>query len=266
MIGQNNIKQKLISLYEQNKLPKVIIINGPKGSGKKELVKWFSQNSNIPFKLFENKIDDVRSAIETSLNEYTPNLYVFNNIEQLGASQNKASQNALLKFLEEPPVNIYVFLLCKDKSLLLPTILNRGIVLDLENYTKEELQNFNDNELALSVFNTPGDLIKSKEIDIEKLVADTNKIIDLLDKARISNALTLSKYIKIKDEDEGYDLDLFIKSLKYCFVQKYKENKSERLRQMFNTFYNALNHVKINPKYFMDNFVINNYREIQSWI
>ncbi|WP_300924664.1 hypothetical protein [uncultured Clostridium sp.] len=265
MIGQENIKEKLISLYNQNKLPKVIIINGARGYGKKELIKWFSETTNIPYKLFENKIEDIKKALDCAMNEFTISFYVFNSIEQMNATQNKTSQNALLKFLEEPPQNAYIFLLCRDKSLLLPTILSRAITIDLESYSREQLKNFGDNELALNIFNCPGDLIKSKNLDVEKLVQDTNKIIDLLDKASVSNALNLSKYIKIKEEDDGYDLDLFIKALKFSFVQKYKENKNERLKQMFDTFYKSLNHLKINNKYFMDNFVINNYREIKGW-
>lgn len=271
MIGQIEVKNKLINLYNENKLPKVIILSAPEGFGKKEFIKWFANTLDIPYKIFNNSIDDIREAIEMSQNQFTTQIYAFDSIEQNNATQNKVAQNSILKLLEEPPLNVFIFLLCKDSNLLLSTVKSRGIEVKLTGYTREELSNFNSNALALDIFNCPKDLIDSKDIDIEDLVNNVNKIVDKLDIASISNALKLNSYVKIKNKDgeydkkDGYDINLFIKALRYSFFKKYKETKDEKIRLKFNLLQKALNHLKSNSKYFMDTFIISNYKEVKQW-
>mgnify|MGYP003300407088 CR=1 FL=1 len=205
MIGQENIKTRFKYLIEQNRLPKVTIINAPKGYGKKEFIKWLSYESNIPYKLYGNKIDEVRKAIEDSQNEFTIQFYVFEGLEQNNGTQNKNAQNAILKFLEEPPQNAFIILLCNDYKYLLPTLQNRGIRVDFEGYSKEELHYFTTNELALKIYQSPSDLIKVNEINLDELLTVTNKIIDKLDLAGICNALNLNTYVKYKDAEGKYN-------------------------------------------------------------
>ena len=100
MIGQEDIKRQLLQRLYNNILPQVIIIVGEEGYGKKTLVKWFSQETNIPYTMFNNSIDSVREAINLSIQESTKQFYVFENIED-----NRATQNAILKLLEDSPIN-----------------------------------------------------------------------------------------------------------------------------------------------------------------
>lgn len=266
MIGQENLKKKFMELIKENKLPKVNILIGSRGCGKKEFIKWLSEQTSTSYKLFGNKIEDVKSAIETSLNEYTNQFYVFESIEKQNGTMNKPVQNAILKFLEEPPKNVVIFLLCQEEDLLLTTVHNRGIITKFEGYKREELEYFTSNKLALELFNCPGDIITYKDANLEELVSITGKIIDKLDIANISNALKLNSYVKTKYANEdGYEIDLFIKALKYSFYLKYKETKDENIRRKFYVFLDALNQVKVNEAFFMNTFIINNYKEIKQW-
>ena len=252
MIGQENIKQQFKYWIQENKLPKVIILNAP-------------------YKLYGNKIDEVRKAIEDSQNEFTLQFYVFEGLEQSNATQNKGAQNAILKFLEEPPQNAHIILLCNDYKYLLTTIQNRGIKVDFEGYSKQELSYFNSDETALNIYKSPEELLNIKQINLNELLEVTNKIIDKLDLAGICNAINLNNYVRYKDnegkynKEEGYDLDLFVKALRYNFVQKYKGQNDPIIRRKFNTLQESLNHLKVNCKYFMDNFIINNYMENKAW-
>lgn len=265
MIGQEKLKNLCLNLFKENKLSKTIILNAPKGYGKKEFIKWFSQETNIPYKIFSNKIDDIREAINCSLNEYTLQIYAFEDLTSI------LSQNAILKFLEEPPKNVYIFLLTNDLHNLLTTIQNRGIILNFEPYTREELSTFNTDQLALDIFSNPKDLIAVKALGLKDLYDITNKIIDKLDIAGISNALKLNTYIKYKDssgnynKEDGYDIDLFLKVLKYNFLMKYKDNLNDVVLRKYNTFESSLKHLKVNQKYLLDNFLIKNYMENKKW-
>ena len=266
MIGQENIKNKLLNLYLSNKLPSVIILNAQEGYGKKEFIKWFSESTKIPYRLFTKTkdktiidLEQVQEAMNDSINEYTKVIYAFENIED-----NYKVQNALLKFLEEPPVNVIVFILCKNPALLFNTIKNRGINIYFERYTREQLAIFNNDELALELFDTPKTLLYSKNIDINKLVATTDKIVDKLDLANISNSLKLSSLVD-KDKEDAYDINMFIKALKYSYYKKYKETKNDIYKYKFFNLEKALSNIRNNSKYFMDNFIIDNYMRLNKW-
>ena len=260
MIGQEDIKRQLLQRLYNNILPKVIIIVGEEGYGKKTLVKWFSQETNIPYTMFNNSIDSVREAINLSIQESTKQFYVFENIED-----NRATQNAILKLLEDSPINTYFFLLVKDISILLPTVINRGIQINIPKYRIEDLKQFNSDELALKIFDNPSQLIRVKDTNLQELINTTNKIIEKLDIANISNALKLSSYIKSKDNPDGYDLDIFIKALKYSFLDLYTKTKDDSVERKFKIYEQCLINAKQDQKFFMDQFIIKNYMEIKGW-
>ena len=259
MFGQNKLKNIFDTLYKQNKLSKCNILCAPKGFGKKEFIKYLSSTYNINYKSFFGNIEDIRKAIELSLDEHENCFYVFEDLEN-----NKVAQNATLKFFEDPPINIIIFILVEDVSLLLPTILNRATVFTFEPYSKEELKNINKDELALELFDTPLELMRCKEIDLNQFINDVNKIVDKLDLANIGNALKLNSLIKSKDNESGYDLDLFIKILKYCYFQKYLKTNDDNFYITFRLLQKALRHKNLNSKYLLDDFLINNYLKVKA--
>lgn len=263
MIGQQKIKDLFLRWCKDNKIPKVTIINAPQGCGKKEFIKWLSNETQIPYKIFDNKIDDIRNAIKCSQNEFTKQLYVFENLES--GSNLKVVQNALLKLLEEPPKNINIFILCYDYNLLLPTIYNRGIKVNFQGYTREELRLFNDNDKLLDIFNNPRDLIYAKNIDIEQLLNLINKIVDKLDLANITNALKLNNYIYSKDNTSGYDINIFTQVLKYVLLNRYYQTLDDKYLNKFNLLQKSLDNLKVNNKYVLDNFLILNYMRNKGW-
>jgi len=52
------------------------------------------------------------------------------------------AQNALLKLLEEPPKNVYFFLICENSALLLPTVRSRAPVIRMQSFSNEELREY----------------------------------------------------------------------------------------------------------------------------
>lgn len=264
MIGQTKLKEELFNLFTNNKLNNTIILEAPSGYGKKEFIKWFSEKTGVMYKLFSNKIDSIRDAIKQAQNEYTIQFYVFENIEL-----NKLSQNAALKFFEEPPKNIYIFLLCDDTKLLLPTIQNRAIKYKFESYKLEELKTFNSNPKALDIFTTPKELLDIQSYNLEDLLQLVDKIIDKLDLAGISNALKLNQYLKTTNEEikdtSTYTVDIFTKALRYTLLKKYEQTLDPKLLEKFKMLQKAMNHLKVNSNYFMDNFLLRNYIRNKQW-
>lgn len=102
---------------------------------------YFPKNSE------EIKVADVSEIIEiANLKpiEAKMKIVVLNNFE----SANIASQNKLLKILEEPPKNLQFFLLCSNTSSILPTILSRTIIVNIENLSANQIKDILNNDSA----------------------------------------------------------------------------------------------------------------------
>jgi DNA polymerase III delta prime subunit len=86
------------------------------------------------------------------------------------------AQNALLKILEEPPANTFIFLGTETRELLLPTIISRCQIIELKeeqktlsDKTRGELNNFIESLPELSI----GEKLK----DAEQLAKDKEKAV-----------------------------------------------------------------------------------------
>ena len=72
-------------------------------------------------------VDDIKNITHHAYIASENEQYIILTIEAINA----ISQNALLKILEEPPVNIYFLILAYNKNIFLPTVLSRLMVVRL---------------------------------------------------------------------------------------------------------------------------------------
>lgn len=97
--------------------------------------KIFKKDKKVEFSLYEyNKF-----LIEDAEEIFSKHIYKVNQDEAhimciAFNSTSNATQNSLLKILEEPPQNTFFFVIVPDKKLLLPTILSRAQIFE---YKKE---------------------------------------------------------------------------------------------------------------------------------
>lgn len=166
------LKQRLVSLYSQNRQPHAIVIEGAdvekserlsvfltmravcraenKPCGKcEQCIKAKEQaHPDIYYAKPEKKsqiysIEQMRDIIENASirpNEADIKIFVFKNAD---TRLSPVVQNSFLKLLEEPPQNSLFLLLCKNSKGLLNTILSRCTVLTVkgdESYSQESLE------------------------------------------------------------------------------------------------------------------------------
>ncbi len=144
------------------KLAHAYIIEGPAGSGKRTLAKAIAAErvKNSPFAekipreqspdlqffgLLDKKktigVDTIRalkSAVYIKPSELDAKFFILTDCHTMTVQ----AQNAALKILEEPPPNVYFFLLTESASALLPTVRSRAQTVRMQTFSEQELANY----------------------------------------------------------------------------------------------------------------------------
>lgn len=166
MPGIHELKRTLSQTLKEGLLSHAVLIEGEKGTGRKELALWLTkailcknadspcnncaicrkiQNRNHPdVEIYgENggarsfhieSIREIKNTLWLAPNESEQKIYILLNAENMTAE----AQNALLKSLEEPPAHARFILTCDNRRSLLDTIISRSTVYTLEPPTREE--------------------------------------------------------------------------------------------------------------------------------
>ncbi|OGO88801.1 MAG: hypothetical protein A2Y17_03855 [Clostridiales bacterium GWF2_38_85] len=135
---------------------------------------------------FSFHIEDIRfirSDAYVMPNDSDKKIYILENAQDMTVQ----AQNALLKILEEPPKNVYFFILTIRRELLLPTVLSRGQIIKLES-PEDKQREVNENaaltlKALLSPLNNRFDFFAfflSLKLKRDKALELFNDIVELL--------------------------------------------------------------------------------------
>lgn len=253
IVGQD----KLINFINATRLetfPHSLMLCGEYGSGKHLITDYIANRFSLPI---ENITETISlELIDNLYLDSTPKIYIIE-IDKISYNE----QNAILKFVEEPPVNSYIVLLVENQSYVLETIYNRCNVWLLEKYGFEVLSQFCENQMLCEIFTTPGQLIKAQNLNYDEMNSLAVKIITQIENANFSNTLTLvNKFDFEKKDDSGkYDLVIFGKLLIYNSKRLYKESVEPKYYNAYmvsNEFNNNLRIPKVDKKMLFYNYLI----------
>lgn len=167
VFGNESIKKAFFGFTERNAFPSSIIISGKKGSGKHTLATLASmaiacKSENKPCLECEacrkislgispdvvtvsaqkdrktigiEVVRGIRELAYISPNDLDVKIYIIDAADTM----TEQAQNALLKLFEEPPKNVYFFLLCTSASGLLTTVRSRAPELRTELFGDEKM-------------------------------------------------------------------------------------------------------------------------------
>lgn len=156
MIGHEKIKNNLIEAIDNNKFTHAHILVGENGIGKSVLADEISAkllNLNYPREhvdiihctLDRGKssigVNTIRTIIEECNKkpfEGDRKVIIINNGDKITFQ----AQNAFLKTIEEPPDNVFIFILCEDLDSILDTIKSRCCIHKLRPLTDKEMESF----------------------------------------------------------------------------------------------------------------------------
>ena len=258
LIGFEKEYRDLLNRYETNNLPNSILIHGLSGIGKRtflnKLVKnilniefkdnnldhhlnLFKNNTHPNIKIIEKEIDSKTEKIKSNITiDQIRRLKTFLNSTTTIQNSSKIvivdsadylninSANSMLKILEEPKENTYIFLISNQISLLLPTIRSRCLKIkfnthNLTNFTniiKNNIDNIPNQEINfyfeltygspgttilyynndfLDIFQLSIKCLLSNDLDDDKI--NLSNILSKLTNDEFNNYLSMLKFILI---------------------------------------------------------------------
>lgn len=169
--GQEKIVEHFLNAIKRNKISHAYILNGERGMGKKMMAKAFAMtvqcekggdtpcmschsckqfisgnHPDIRWVTHEKpasiSVEDIRIQVNNDIMirpyEYKRKIYIIDEAEKMTV----ASQNALLKTIEEPPEYAVLLLLTLNKEMLLQTILSRCVVMDFRPVKNEVIVDY----------------------------------------------------------------------------------------------------------------------------
>lgn len=229
-------------LVDNLQLHQSMFLKGQSGSNFDEIIDEIAKKFNL-------KVIDISNEISSDfIYNFSDSLSISNNkvllkINLFKLDENK--QNILLKFFEEPSKNLYIIIygrICID------TLLTRSYVINIPRYYTEDLKQFSSNEKILHYCETPGQILKIKDID--KLVDYCKKILTKIGQAPLYNVLNS---LNILNDDE---LDILLLILnKVCVEEKVSEDVIKIVQKTSN-YIDLMN----NKKMFIENMLLNLWR------
>lgn len=257
MVGQDKIINKL-KMFNFNTFPRSNLLIGDNGCGKHTFIQEICNQFNIESHNISDIItNDLLSDIYISPHEA---LYIIDINELSKKFRYINKENAILKFVEEPPDNCIITVLVESPKQIIDTIKNRCIVWSFDKYDINTLKLFKQfsNESLYQLLNTPGKIISCKdESYYNDLLSLCNNIICNITKATVSNSLSLEKYVF--GDDVLYDVDLFFKCMYINLFDMYIKYNDDRLLKCYflTQEYIEKNQVlNINKKYLFDSYIL----------
>lgn len=202
-----------------------------------------SKKGEINVNQVRKTIDDIRLTSSISKNK----VLIIDSIDIVNIN----GQNALLKTLEEPPKNTYIFLICHNMNKVIRTIQSRSNVigvgnLDIENWSKalfsnEEMQNVELEDEDIEDLYNLSDYSVGSAIEIIE-----NKAIDfydnILDLILNNNVLEIQKFAEKINTVDLFNLfsKFFDKIFQNLFENRFLSNDSKFYKKREEKFQNIL--------------------------
>lgn len=235
MIGQKHIQDTFNKFIENSSVPRFMVFTGVKGSGKYTLAKWVTRKMKAYLVEPELSVDAVREVVKNCYKCSGDTVYIFRDADKMSA----AAKNALLKVTEEPPRQAYFILTVQNAENALETLRSRATVMSMLPYTPAEKEEFLDNlldtthrtldpetrQLILSASDNLGQIVRYTDMDVRELHDFCRLVIEKIGVVSGVNAFKIGQRIKIKEEGDGYEPDLFFNMLNHLLLSDILEGR-----------------------------------------
>ena len=230
IIGQTKLLSIIDSYYARQNLPKTLMFIGPAGCGKHTMAKYVTEKFELDF--FEIDENVTAADLEDYLHSTIDTMYLID-LNKFSEKQ----QHQFLKFIEEPSKSVYVTLIANSEVNVLNTVLNRSTKHYFEFYTKEQIEQITNttvNDLAFTIFKTPGKLLNLTDNSFQNILELADKVVHKMAYATYANALVISTKINYKDLYNKIDFYLFFDTVEYLALEDFKNTNNNQSLIVFN--------------------------------
>ena len=234
MLGQSATLNTVDYWIKTDAVPRFMIISGPVGGGKATLAREITRRMKAYLIECELSVDAVREAVKNCYKCAVPTVYLFRDADKMSI----AAKNAMLKITEEPPRQAHFIVTVQNSENMLETLRSRATNIAIAPYTAEELDIFyhdythKKNRLIREVCSVPGMMLEMEKIDVEELLEFCNTIIDNIQTVTGVNAFKIVQRIRLKEDGNGYDPELFFHCMKYALFQRVLETNQLKFANM----------------------------------
>ena len=248
IIGHSKEKELLTNALNDNNISHAYLFSGKSGIGKATFAKEFAKlilkvenlNSCPDYKYISKKADKKDILVEQIREDLIDDVYIspINGDKKVYIIDdadllNTASQNSLLKTLEEPPKYVIIILISSNTNKFLPTILSRVNEIVFEGIKKEELKEYISNRYAIKLSDDLLDFINGSigmaiNIIDNNFISEFDKIKKLYD-----NLVKKDTIVCFKESEEiDFNLDYMLDYLEYIL---YKNEKFYTIKYIENS-------------------------------
>lgn len=224
-LGQDALK-KYTDPLTINNLPHSILLCGTKGSGKHTFCQYLCEQMGMLYVDVKEAIGNdklvTKSYSASSLRDYLDYCYTCVDIRCLVinyADIDIKDSAVLLKFLEEPPKNIFIIVLTEYSEYVIETIKNRCRIFNMEPYTKEQLGEFctcaDELDVVLKYATTPGQVIELCQVGLKSVKSNEalcRNIFTQIQNASYSNILNIPETF-FSTKNTNFPFDVFLRIL-----------------------------------------------------
>lgn len=228
MIGQKLLLNQADIWIKNEAFPRFLIISGDALSGRYTFVKQLKYKLQAYMIECDLGVESVREAIKNCYRCAGTTIYLFRNADRMST----AAKNALLKITEEPPRQAYFIMTVQNSDNVLETLRSRAVNLSMSAYSDSELDEYfsslpDASDLVRKYSDTPGMMQALQNYCYSELIDFCETIIENIKKVSGVNAFKIVNKIKIKEDSEGYDPNLFFAVLKSMLFQKAVDSFSD---------------------------------------
>lgn len=228
MIGQAKLIAQIDDLISEDKFPRFSIVVGERGMEHEDVVHYVSQKMQADYICLQDvKVDTIRNMISQAYKLHSFTVYCIPHADDMSIN----AKNAMLKVVEDAPNKAYFIMCLEDLSNTLATIQSRGIVfrmctpraVEIEDFARSLYVNKSDiDEDVIKLYgelcNTPGDVLYFTKHNIVDFYNYAEWAADNIIKLDGAEVFKISDKLALKDEDEKFDVSLFLKALQKVFV------------------------------------------------